>query len=74
MGDVESDSVTSQMWYFALPAMSEKPTVFISYARSDGLEYARRLRDWLKKKGIPAFRTLLASRRRRLPPSNLQGH
>src|SRR5271157_4279036 len=40
--------------------MKEKPRVFISYARSDGLEFARRLRAWLEKNGIVPFQDLIS--------------
>jgi hypothetical protein len=40
--------------------MPVKPRVFICYARSDGLDFARRLRAWLEEKGIPLFQDLVS--------------
>ncbi len=40
--------------------MPAKPRVFISYARSDGLPFSRRLRDWLEGKKIPLFQDLVS--------------
>ena len=39
--------------------MTGGPTVFVSYARSDGLVFARRLRDWLEKKNINVWQDLV---------------
>jgi hypothetical protein len=40
--------------------MPAKPRVFISYVRSDGLDFSRRLRAWLEEKGIPLFQDLVS--------------
>ena len=40
--------------------MEQKPRVFISYARSDGLDFGRELRAWLENKGIPLFQDLVS--------------
>ncbi len=40
--------------------MPVKPRVFISYARCDGLTFARELRAWLEKKEIPLFQDLVS--------------
>ena len=40
--------------------MAQQPRVFISYARSDGLPFSRRLRTWLEKKKIPLFQDLVS--------------
>ncbi len=40
--------------------MPAEPRVFISYARSDGLDFSRRLRAWLEEKGIPLFQDLIS--------------
>jgi len=40
--------------------MPATPRVFISYARSDGLPFARRLRAWLEKEGIVPFQDLIS--------------
>jgi predicted nucleotide-binding protein len=43
-----------------MPRMQGKPRVFISYARSDGLAFARELRDWLEEKQVPLFQDLVS--------------
>ncbi len=40
--------------------MPGEPRLFISYARSDGLDFSRRLRGWLEEKGIPLFQDLIS--------------
>jgi len=34
--------------------------VFISYARSDGLAFARHLRRWLEQQDVPLFQDLVS--------------
>jgi len=40
--------------------MAQPPRVFISYARSDGLAFARGLRGWLEGKHVPLFQDLVS--------------
>ena len=45
---------------FARMGRLSNTRVFISYARSDGLAFARRLRTWLEEKDIPLFQDLVS--------------